>query len=151
MEQDNSHGDAGGSTPSPNTPSCLVDQFPEVAAEWHPTRNGERSPSWVTPAGSRLRSGAQSRKFARGVSRSTRPVAHAAGASRADASHARARDPQPMEVVAMAHLGKGWVSCWMRSGRYTYRKVVVHTANPAPDACPHARLRLTGADWYLAC
>ena len=54
MEQDNSHGDAGGSTPSPNTPSCLVDQFPEVAAEWHPTRNGERSPSWVTP-GSKYR------------------------------------------------------------------------------------------------
>ena len=24
MEQDNSHGDTGGSTPSPNTPSCLV-------------------------------------------------------------------------------------------------------------------------------
>jgi DNA-directed RNA polymerase subunit RPC12/RpoP len=54
MEQDNSHGDTGGSTPSPNTPSCLVDQFPEVAAEWHPTRNGERSPSWVTP-GSKYR------------------------------------------------------------------------------------------------
>jgi hypothetical protein len=33
MEQDKSHGDAGGSTPSPNTASCLVDQFPEVAAE----------------------------------------------------------------------------------------------------------------------
>jgi hypothetical protein len=30
----------------------------------------------------------------------------------------------------MAHLGKGWVSGWMRSGRYTYRKVVVHTINP---------------------
>jgi hypothetical protein len=30
----------------------------------------------------------------------------------------------------MAHLGNGWVSCWMRSGRYTYRKVVVHTTNP---------------------
>jgi hypothetical protein len=30
MEQDNSHGDTGGSTPSPNTTSCLVDQFPEV-------------------------------------------------------------------------------------------------------------------------
>jgi hypothetical protein len=52
------------------------------------------------------------------------------GSSRADASHARARDPQPMEVVAMAHLGKGWVSCWMRSGRYSYRKVLVHTTNP---------------------
>jgi hypothetical protein len=33
-------------------------------------------------------------------------------------------------VVAMAHLGNGWVSCSMRSGRYTYRKVVVHTTNP---------------------
>ena len=42
----------------------------------------------------------------------------------------KALDPQPMKVVAVAHLGKGWVSCWMRSGRYTYRKVVVHTANP---------------------
>ena len=40
--------------PSPNTSSCLVDEFPEVAAEWHPTRNGERSPSWVTP-GSKYR------------------------------------------------------------------------------------------------
>jgi hypothetical protein len=30
----------------------------------------------------------------------------------------------------MAHLGNGWMSCWMRSGRYTYRKVVVHTTNP---------------------
>jgi hypothetical protein len=30
----------------------------------------------------------------------------------------------------MAHLGNGWVSCSMRSGRYTYRKVVVHTTNP---------------------
>ena len=30
----------------------------------------------------------------------------------------------------MAHLGNGWVSCWMRSGRFTYRKVVVHTTNP---------------------
>jgi hypothetical protein len=35
-----------------------------------------------------------------------------------------------MEVVAMAHLGKGWVSCWMRSGRYTYHEVVIHTTNP---------------------
>jgi hypothetical protein len=52
------------------------------------------------------------------------------GSSRADASHARARDPPPMEALAMAHLGKGWVSCWMRSGRYIYRKVVVHTTNP---------------------
>jgi hypothetical protein len=30
----------------------------------------------------------------------------------------------------MAHLGNGWASCSMRSGRYTYRKVVVHTTNP---------------------
>src|ERR1700682_5811446 len=30
MEQDNSHGDAGGSTPSQNKTSCLFDQFPEV-------------------------------------------------------------------------------------------------------------------------
>jgi hypothetical protein len=50
--------------------------------------------------------------------------------SRADASHAGARERQPMEVVTVAHLGNGWVSCWMRSGRYTYRKVVVHTTNP---------------------
>jgi hypothetical protein len=52
------------------------------------------------------------------------------GSSRADACRARARDPSPMEVVTMAHLGNGWVSCSMRSGRYTYRKVVVHTTNP---------------------
>jgi hypothetical protein len=52
------------------------------------------------------------------------------GPSRADACHARERDPPPMEALAMAHLGNGWVSCWMRSGRYTYRKVVVHTTNP---------------------
>ena len=52
------------------------------------------------------------------------------GSSRAAASPANSLDSQPMEVVAMAHLGKGWVSCWMRSGRYTYRKVVVHTTNP---------------------
>ena len=31
------------------------------------------------------------------------------GSSRADVSHARARDPPPMEVVAMAHSGNGWV------------------------------------------
>ncbi|MDT5057234.1 MAG: hypothetical protein QOF66_5600, partial [Mycobacterium sp.] len=43
---------------------------------------------------------------------------------------ARARDPPPMEVVAMAHLGNAWVSCWVRSGRYAYRKVVVHATNP---------------------
>ena len=30
----------------------------------------------------------------------------------------------------MADLGNGWVSCSMRSGRYTYRKVLVHTTNP---------------------
>jgi hypothetical protein len=30
----------------------------------------------------------------------------------------------------MAHLGNGWVSCSMRSGRYTYRTVVVHATNP---------------------
>jgi hypothetical protein len=30
----------------------------------------------------------------------------------------------------MPHLGNGWVSCSMRSARYTYRKVVVHTTNP---------------------
>jgi hypothetical protein len=53
------------------------------------------------------------------------------GSSRADACRARARDPSPMEVVAVADLGNGWVSCSMRSGRYTYRKVVVHTTNPA--------------------
>jgi hypothetical protein len=35
-----------------------------------------------------------------------------------------------MEVAAMAHLGNGWVSYWMRSGRYTYRQVVVHPTNP---------------------
>jgi len=35
-----------------------------------------------------------------------------------------------LEVLAMAHSGNGWVSCWMRSGRYTYRRVVVHTTNP---------------------
>jgi predicted methyltransferase len=52
------------------------------------------------------------------------------GSSRADASHARARDRQPMEVLAMAHLGNGWVSCSMRSGRSTYQKVVVPTTNP---------------------
>jgi hypothetical protein len=33
-------------------------------------------------------------------------------------------------VVAMAHLGKGWVSGYMRSGRYAYQKVLVHTTNP---------------------
>jgi hypothetical protein len=30
----------------------------------------------------------------------------------------------------VAHLGNGWVSCWMRSGRDTYRKVVVPTTDP---------------------
>jgi hypothetical protein len=53
----------------------------------------------------------------------------------------KALDPQPMKVVAVAHLGKGWVSCWMQSGRYTYRKVVVHTTNPdhlIPSAGTHS-------------
>ena len=31
-----------------------------------------------------------------------------------------------LEVLAVAHLGNGWVSAYMRSGRYAYRKVVVH-------------------------
>jgi hypothetical protein len=30
----------------------------------------------------------------------------------------------------MADLGKGWVSGFMRSGRYAYRKVLVHSTNP---------------------
>jgi len=42
------------------------------------------------------------------------------GSSRADASHARARDPQPDGGRRHGTLGKGWVSCRMRSGRYTY-------------------------------
>ncbi len=30
----------------------------------------------------------------------------------------------------MGTVSKGWVSCCMRSGRYTYRKVLVHRTNP---------------------
>jgi hypothetical protein len=54
----------------------------------------------------------------------------------------------------MAHLGNGWVSCSMRSGRYTYRTVVVHTTNPdhlvpsAPSRTNVPPLRI--ADRYAA-
>jgi len=35
----------------------------------------------------------------------------------------------------MAHSGKGWVSCWMRSGRYTYRKGRrAHDQSGSPDS-----------------
>ena len=34
MEQDNSHGDTGGSTPSPNTPSCLVGSLVAPWVDW---------------------------------------------------------------------------------------------------------------------
>ena len=30
----------------------------------------------------------------------------------------------------MTHLDRGWVICCMRSGRYTYRKVLGHMTNP---------------------
>ena len=57
----------------------------------------------------------------------------------------------------MAHLGKGWVSCWMRSGRYTYRKVVVHTTNPdhlrrytLGQAAPSGSSRLPGREVQVA-
>jgi hypothetical protein len=48
----------------------------------------------------------------------------------------------------MAHLGKGWVSGYMRSGRYAYQKVLVHTTNPdhhipsanTPSNCPPLRI-----------
>jgi hypothetical protein len=33
----------------------------------------------------------------------------------------------------MARLGNGWVSCWMRSGRYTYRKVAAHDQSGSRD------------------
>jgi hypothetical protein len=54
----------------------------------------------------------------------------------------------------MARLGNGWVSCWMRSGRYTYRKVAAHTTNPdhvipsagAPSDTPPLQI----ADRYTA-
>ena len=69
----------------------------------------------------------------------------------------KALDPQPMKVVAVAHLGKGWVSCWMRSGRYTYRKVVVHTTNPdhlrrytLGQAAPSGSSRLPGREVQVA-
>jgi len=55
----------------------------------------------------------------------------AADSSGADTSKATPLDPQPKEVLAMADLGKGWMSGYMRSGRYAYQKVLVHTTNPA--------------------
>jgi hypothetical protein len=33
-------------------------------------------------------------------------------------------------VVATEDLSKGWDSGFMRSGRYAYRKVLVHSTNP---------------------
>ena len=52
------------------------------------------------------------------------------GSSRAEATDSRTLERQSKKALAMAQLGKGWVSGFMRSGRYTYRKVLVHTTNP---------------------
>jgi hypothetical protein len=54
----------------------------------------------------------------------------------------------------MAQLRKGWVSGCMRSGRYAYRKVLVHTTNPdhlVPSAStPSGRPRLRIVERYTA-